>query len=145
MANSAQVLPYWTQVPPSCNMVPGHQHIQNNIKLLLRVADNLTVRTLTPLPQVGLCHACLQSHLFRRKARDQRSTPLKCLIMVNSVNWALKDILPAYLCSSLRCGGVGRVVRDVLQYVTLCSAAAMLTNLKGMLIAFDMPSVKLDN
>ena len=47
--------------------------VQN--ELTLGVADNLMVRTLTPLPQAGLCHACLQSHLFRRKARDQRSNP----------------------------------------------------------------------
>ena len=34
-------------------------------KLTLRVADNLNVRTLTPLPLAGLCHACLQSHWLK--------------------------------------------------------------------------------
>ena len=121
-----------------------HCTLYNDIKLLLRVADNLMVRTLTLLPQA--CAMPAFNPIFSAGRQGIREAPpFKCLIMVNSVNWALKDILPAYLCSSLRCGGVGRVVRDVLQYVTLCSAAAMLTNLKGMLIAFDMPSMRLDN
>ena len=116
----------------ACILDSGSSHLQHGLwtlthllytvqhKLTLRVADNLTVRTLTPLPQAGLFQACLQSHLFRRNARDQRSNPpLECLLMVNSVIWAFENIRPASLCFFSRCGGVVRVVRDVLQCRTL--------------------------
>ena len=84
----------------ACILDSGSSHLQHGLwtlthllytvqhKLTLRVADNLTVRTLTPLPQAGLFQACLQSHLFRRKARDQRSnSPL-----LNAFSWSTVSI-----------------------------------------------------